>query len=191
MLMQPAFPTTVSYRSLATIALALALVGGGVAYVATGSASAQVELDSLDASDANHTLDGDLEDVTLDADVTFDHSVPDADRRYLTLTVGPDEDSLEELTFIHEPDPQGTDSGTVELTESLFEADAYSRADFEPPIAGNTSREVVVAAELVIERENGQEVTATETDTMTLTLRDGTDLDASVGGTVDTTVSES
>ena len=43
-------------------------------------------------------------------------------------------------------------------------------------------REVAVQATLTIERENGDAVTRTVTDTATITLTDGTELDATLGG---------
>lgn len=171
------------YRLLA-IMIGLTLVVGGAITAATMPATGQtnVEMGEFRVGDVNETVDGDVSDVTLAADLAYQHDVPDATRRLVKLKVGPDEDNLETVAFVQDDDPSGQDSGTVTLSGSLTDTSAFDAADFDPALAESQTREVVVAATIEVRRANGDPVTTTVTDTVTVTLHDGATLSATVGG---------
>lgn len=171
------------YRLLA-IMIGLTFVVGGAITAATMPATGQtnVEMGEFRVGDVNETVDGDVSDVTLAADLSYQHDVPDATRRLVKLKVGPDEDNLETVAFVQDDDPSGQDSGTVTLSGSLTDTSAFDAADFDPALAESQTREVVVAATIEVRRANGDPVTTTVTDTVTVTLHDGATLSATVGG---------
>lgn len=185
---QPA--TRRQWYRLGIVAAALALVGAGALTIATTTADAQTDLrlDSLAVDDVNQTVDGEVSGLTLAADVDYSHEVPDATRRVVTLKVGPSEGDLSTVDYRNARDPAGTDSGTVALEGNVFDATDLSPDDVAPATASTETTELVVAAEIEIQRANGKAVTRTVTDTVTLELHDDATLSASVGGTGTVTV---
>lgn len=179
-------------RILLTLGLGtLLLLGGLVAiYGVTGPASAQVQVGDLQVTAVNETVDG-VSDVRLSGTLDYEINVPDADLRVIELKAGPTEDNLGVVTFDHEGSPSGTGSGTITLEGSLFDSDEFGAADLEPAMAETSETAVVVAATVRVERETGDVVTETVTETTTLTLHDSTELTADVGGSVEIDVVES
>jgi hypothetical protein len=164
------------------LAITLSVAVGGVVAFSGGSAAADVSLDSLDVADANKTVTSDVSDVTLSGTLTYDHSVPDADRRQVKLKAGPSEDNLELVDYQQARDPSGVASGTVELSGSLVELSGFSAEDFNPALAETSSQEIVVQAVIEVQRAGGDPVIHTVTDTATVTVQEGTDLTAEIGG---------
>jgi cytoskeletal protein RodZ len=185
---QPA--TRQEWYRLGLVAVALALVGAGALTVATTQAQAQTDLalDGLAVDDVNQTVDGEVSALTLTADVDYQHEVPDATRRVVRLKVGTSADDMETVAYRNHADADGTASGTVTLSGSVFDATTLSPADVTPPVAGSETTTLYVAAELELQRQNGETVTETATDTVTVTLHNGTSLTAEVGGTGTVTV---
>jgi len=177
------------YR-LVAIMTGVTLVTVAALLTATAPAAGQsdLELGTLTVSDVNRTVDGDVSDVQIDAQLDYSHDVPDATRRIVTLKAGPSADNLETVTFAQESGPAGTDSGSVSLSGSLTELDAYSASDFDPALADSQTRTVVVAAEIEVRRESGEPVVTQVTEPVTIQLHDGAVLSADVGGSGDITV---
>jgi hypothetical protein len=167
---------------VALLAITLTVAAGGVVAFSGGSAAADVKLDSLDVADANKTVTSDVSDVTLSATLSYDHSVPDADRRQVKLKAGPSKDNLELVDYQQARDPSGTASGTVELSGSLVELSGFSAEDFNPALAETSSQEIVVQAVIEVQRAGGDPVIHTVTDTATVTVQEGTELSAEIGG---------
>jgi hypothetical protein len=159
-----------------------------VASVTTGPADAQVQVGDLSVSSVNQTVDGAPSDVTLDADLRYSISVPDAESRVVKLKAGPSEDTLETITFASSQNPDT--GGSVTLSGSLLDTQAYSSEDFAPDMAETSETTVVVQAKIEVTRANGETVTETVTRTATVTLHDSTTLTADIGGSVDVTVAE-
>lgn len=171
------------HRLLITaVVLAVAVTALLSLAVQPADAQASVDMGELQIADVNETVDGDVSDVTVDTTLTYEHSVPDATTRVLKLKAGPSKDELTELTFAAERDVSGDDAGTVSLSGSLLEADGITAADLNPAIADTTETTVYVAATIEVKRANGEAVTRTVIEPVTLTLTDGATLDVSVGG---------
>lgn len=185
---------TDKHRLLITLAAMTVLAVGvlGIATMTTPSAGqSTVALDTLQVADANETVDGNVSDVTIEADVAYEYEIPDAEQRVISLYAGPNEDSLERLTFdLAREDIPGTDSGTVSLGASLFEHADFDAATVSPALAESETTEFVVAVELEVERANGETETKRMTEQATLTLTDENTLQLSVGGAVEITVTE-
>ena len=184
---QPAFGSTVTYRTVGVSIIVLLVAGMSVLSLVpqTTRATADLSLGSLDASGVNQTVDGDVSDVRLNAAIDYQHDIPDATRRIVKLQVGTTKDNLETVSFVQEPDPDGTASGTVDLTTSLFDASALSPEDVDPGMAETKKTDVLVRAVVEVRRAGGEPVTQTVTERVTLKIHDGTELTASVGGGVD------
>jgi len=163
---------------LTFIAAAVLLAGA----LTASPASAQVTVDDFEVADHDKTVTGDVTGVGVETTLAFDHAVPDATSRIVKLHVGPSESDLESVAFARERSPTGDDAGQVTLSGDLTDHAAWSASDFDPATASSVEREVVVQATLTLERENGDAVTRTVTDTATITLTDGTELDATLGG---------
>jgi len=179
---QPA--TRTEWYRLAAAAAALAIIGAGALVGATATADAQtdIRLDGLDIAGVNQTTNGDVSAVGLSADVGYRHDVPDATRRVVTLKVGTSNNTLETLDYRNTRDPTGADSGSVTLSGDVLDATDLTAADVTPATASSATTELIVVADLRIERANGQAIERTVRDTVTVRLHDGTDLSASVGG---------
>jgi hypothetical protein len=171
------------YR-LGAVAFGLALLGAGALTVATTTADAQTTLtvDSLDVAGTNQTVDGDVTDATLSTTLDYQVDVPDAERRTVRLKAGPSRGALELVDYQTESVTDGAASGSVTLDGSLTDHPQISAADINPAVAATETTEVVVQAEIEVQRENGETVTDTRTDTVTLSLTDGTELEAAIGG---------
>jgi hypothetical protein len=167
---------------ISAVVLAVAVTAFLALAVQPANAQATVEMGELQIADVNQTVDGDVSDVTVDTTLAYNHSVPDATTRILKLQAGPTRDQLTELTFAAERDVAGTDAGTVDLSASLLEADGITASDLNPAIADTTETTVYVAATIEVKRENGESVTRTVVEPVTLTLTDGATLDVAVGG---------
>lgn len=171
------------YRLLALALTALVVTGGALA-VTSGSAGAQATLDTSEFSveGANTTTTGNVSDVTLAASVDYSHDVPDATRRIVKLKVGPEGGSTELVDYRQTREPDGTASGTLDLSGSVLEHGELSAESFNPPLAETTSRELVVEAVIEVQRSGGDAVTKTVSDTVTVTVNDGAELTVSLGG---------
>ena len=188
---QPASPGTKKQRLALTLALVIMLPIATVAALTLAPQSAAASgltLGALTVSDVNRTINGNVTDVRVNARLDYQHDVPDATRRIVKLQVGPSENDLETVTFIQEPDPQGKTSGTVELSGSLLDANAFSRMDFDPALADSKTTEVVVRATVEVRREGGSPVTKSVTKHVSVSLTDGTELTVDVGGSVEVVV---
>jgi hypothetical protein len=154
------------------------------AFVAPSSpAQASMQMDGLSIADENKTVSGNVTAVTLDADLSYQHEVPDAERRIVKLKVGPSKDDLTLVDYQQQRDPSGTASGTVTLSGSVLEHEAFSAEVFQPGVASTSAREIVVQAVVEVQRSGGDAVTHTVTDTATVRLTDDAELSAAVGGT--------
>lgn len=171
------------YRFALIAAFAIGFFGAILALgpTATG-AQASVTLDEMNVDGTNKTIDGDVSDVLVDTQVNYDHDVPDATQRVVTLKAGPSEGDLETVDYRVFQDPDGTAEGSVGLAGSAVDETSLTAEDFNPALASTQSTDIVVQAVIEIERENGETVTRTVTDTVTITLTDGATIDASVGG---------
>jgi len=186
-------PPTARYRrTIATItvavvalAVAVALLVAGVPTSAQGETSVSVE--GFDAASTEDTLSGDVSDVLIEADVGYNHSVPDATERVIELRVGPSESELQTVTFVRERDPAGTATGSETLSGSLLDA-GFDAEAFNPALAGTTETDVVVQVRMELTRATGETVTRTAQDTATITLHDDETLSATLGGSGSFTV---
>lgn len=190
---QPGAPPTVERRTVYSITVALVALAVAVGLLVAGVPSAaqgdtDVSVESLSVADHETTVTGDVSDVTLDATVGYNHSVPDATERIIELRVGPTESDLQTVSFIREQDPTGTATGTESLSGSLVDA-GFDASALTPATAGTTETQVVVQVRMELTRANGETLTRTAEDTATLTLHDDATLSASLGGTGAFTVS--
>ena len=165
------------------------LVAGSLvvgAHLAGSAAADSATVDEFHVANATHDLDagGDLSDVTLDATLTVDHDVPDADRRLTKLAVGTNTSNVETIAFDNERSPGPAATTTLELRGSLFESQHFERSDFQPGINESVSHEIVVGAGIEVERETGDKVIEWTYETVTVTVTDGTTLAVTVGGSV-------
>jgi len=185
---QPA--TRKRVHRLTIIAVILTVVGTGALFVSASTATAQADVgvDGLSVSSVDETVDGNVSDVTLAADLTYQHDIPDATQRIVKLKVGPSADNLETIAYRVDREPNGNASGTATLSGSVLDHAALSAADFDPALATTKDTQVVVQTIIEVERANGETVTANATDTATLTLTDSGELTATVGGTGTLTV---
>jgi len=178
------------YRAV-VILVAVGITIASLAALTPTTDAAEVSVDSLDVADHEQTVTGDVTDGGLSATLSYDHDVADAERRIVKLKAGPSESELELVDYRQARDPQPKASGTVELSGSLVELSGFSASDFEPPLAHTASQEIVVQAVVEVQRENGEPVVHTVTDTATIRLTDDAELTATIGGTggfeVDTT----
>ena len=181
-------PTRQWYRI--GIAVFVIVVGVGVAVTLAPTAGASAQVDTLSVDGTEHTVDDDIQDVLLDALVAYQYDVADAEQYIVELQVGESAEELETIAWDYDDEPEGAESGTVELEGSLLDADAFSAEDLQPPLAETEETDVVVGVVLEVERENGETETATETETVTLTVHDGGSVEVSVGGDVTITVEE-
>jgi hypothetical protein len=180
---------TWTYRFIG-FALVLGVVGLGVIAGAAQPAAGQADLtlDTLSVADTNETITEDIQTVELETTLDYNHDVPDTDRRLITLEARPEGGTYEQVTFSTEDVVSDAESGSVTLSGDLLQHSAISAADLQPAVAGNTTTEIDVRATLEVQRENGDTVTSTIEDTATLSLHDGTELTAEIGGTGDLTV---
>lgn len=148
----------------------------------TPDAQASMQMDGLSVADTNETVSGNVTDVQLHADLSYQHDVPDAERRLVSLKVGPTRDDLTLLDYTQTRGPEGSASGTVALSGSLLQHDRFSAEDFDPDVASTSSREIVVRAVIEVQRAGGDAVVHTVTDTATVTLTDDAELTATIGG---------
>jgi len=160
------------------------LLGFGAAPVAGQS---DVSVDSFQVADANRTVDGDVSDVTLTADLAFSQDVPDATERIVKLRAGPSDSDLTTLAFDRTTDVAANESGTVTLSGSLLDA-GFTAEEFDPATAGTTERTVAVEVVVEVTRADGETVTERRTDTATVTLHDSGDLTVALGGSGEFTV---
>lgn len=142
------------------------------------------EAGDLTVTDVNRTVSGDVTDVSVTAELDYSFDVPDAERRIVKLKVGPDAGNLSTVAFRQDSSPGGADAGTVTLSGSVLDATNLTAAEVDPALASNTTTDLVVAATIEVRRAGGDPVTDTVTAPLSMTLRDGTDLTASVGGNV-------
>ena len=171
------------YRLLTIAAVAVVLAAGGLAYTThTAQGQASATLGELRIADVNETAQGNVSDLRVSTSVAYEYDVPDATRYIVKLKAGPSESELTTIDYVQTSTEQGSGSGTVDLDASLLSADGLSARDFEPPLAESASTEAVVAAEVEVRRANGEPVTHTVTDTVTVTIHDDASLTASVGG---------
>ena len=169
-----------AYRAV-VILVALGISVGAIVALTPTTGAAEVSVESLDVSDHEQTVTGDVTDVGLSATLNYEHDVADADRTLLKLKAGESEDDLTMIDYQQVRDPQPQASGTVDLSGSLLEA-GYTAGDFEPPLAHTSSQEVVVQAVIEVQRAGGDPVVHTATDTATIRLTDDAELTATIGG---------
>jgi len=183
---QPA--TRRQYRIATTLGI-IALVAVG-AVVATQPASGQAEIQTgdLTISDTDETINGDVSDVRLSTTLDYSHDVPDAERRLIMLSVAPVGGDSERIAFVQDTVNGDPASGTVTLDGSLFDHSEIDAKTVAPELASEQTTEIEVTAEIEVRRESGDPVTHTVTDTATLSLTDGTDLTAELGGSGGLTV---
>lgn len=177
------------YRTLGILiggTIVVALVIATATVPASGQTNADVG--SLDVSGVNKTADGNVSAVTLETDIGYSFDVPDATRRIVSVSVGPSEDNMEQIGFRQDSNPGGQDSGTVSLSGDVTDTSLYSARDFNPELAGSKTTVMVVRATVEVRRANGEPVTATATDTVTVNLEDGATLSADVGGSGEVSV---
>lgn len=175
-------PRTV-FRIIAIAVILAGLAATGLALATQPAAGqASVTMGDLSVPDANTTAEGNVSDVRLTVDAGFEYDVPDADRVIVELAVGPSASELETVAFRQPTAVQGQHSGSASFDASVLDASAYTASDFQPPVAGNVTKELVVALTLEVRRTNGDPVTATVTEPVTLTIHDDATLSASVGG---------
>lgn len=179
-------------RRIALATIIVATLAATTAALALGptqaSASSDLELGGLQAAGVNETIDGNLTDIQVAAELDYNHSVPDASRRIVELHVGPSESELTSVAFRQDTDPAASDRGSVDMTASLFDADGLTASDFQPSTAESKTTDVVVRAVVEVRRSGGDPVRSTVTERVTVTLHDGTTLTAEVGGVVELTV---
>jgi len=183
-------PTTrKEWYKLGVVTLWLSVIGVTALMVGAMSADAQTSVGGFTVDDVNRTVSGNVSDVTVSSDITYNHDVPDAERRIIRLQIGTSSDDLETIGYRNTRDVAGTDSGTVTLSGSALEHSGVSAADVDPALADSETTTLVVAANITVYRSNGETVTNTATDTVTLTLSDDNELSAEVGGSGSVSVS--
>lgn len=178
---QPALTRRQLYR-LAAVCLVVLVASAGALHATTDPASADVSTEGLSIADTDRTVGGNVSDVALATTITYDHAVPDATRRVVRIKAGPTENDLALIDYRQTRDPTGTTTGSVDLAGGLVSDGPFEASAFAPPLAGNTTQEVVVQAEIELQRANGDAVTHTTTDTATVTVRDDATLSVSLGG---------
>ena len=178
---QPA--TRQQWHRLAIIAVALSMIGvGSLALAHSAAAQTDVSVDSLEVADLNRTVNGDVTDARLSATLEYSADVPDAERATIRLEAGPRGGTTDMIAYDTVQVTDGEVSGTVTLEGSLTEHPALSAADFDPAVAATEAVDLRINASIEVSRENGQAVSSSAVDTATVTLTDGTNLTASVGG---------
>ena len=167
--------------------IVLAVAGAVMSFgVAPAAGQTSVNVESLSIADATTTAEDDVTDVRIDTTLGYNQSVPDATERVIKLRAGPSESDLKTLTFTRTESP-ADGAGTVDLSGSLTDA-GFSASDFNPNAGATKETTVVVQAVIEIPRANGDPVTATATDTATVTIHDGAVIRASIGGSGELTV---
>ena len=147
------------YRLLTIAAVAVVLAAGGLAYTThTAQGQASATLGELRIADVNETAQGNVSDLRVSTSVAYEYDVPDATRYIVKLKAGPSESELTTIDYVQTSTGQGSGSGTIDLDASLL------------------------SAEVEVRRANGEPVTHTVTDTVTVTIHDDASLTASVGG---------
>lgn len=154
----------------------------------TATAQADLALDGLSVADVEQTVDGNVTDVTVAADLDYSHDVPDASQRVVKLQVAPEGGTYETIDYLVTQDPTGNTTGEVALSGSVFDHGDLDAADVDPPLAGTAETTIEVRALVEVDRATGETVVANATDTATLTLTDGASLSAQIGGTGTLTV---
>jgi len=177
---QPA--TRTEWYRLLTLSVALAIIGTSALAIGVTTADAQTSIDGFDVTGVDRTVDGDVSDVTVAADVDYTHDVADADRRVVKLQVGPSASALTTVDYVNVRDVAGQDSGTVSLSGSALDHEDLTASDVNPALAESQTTEIVVGATVEVTRSNDETVTDTVTDTVTISLTDDAELTASVGG---------
>jgi predicted secreted protein len=178
------------YKLLATLVGVTLVTAGGI-MIATQPTQAQtdLQLDGLNISDVNRSVDGDVSAVALSTDVDYSFDVPDSSRVVVELKAGPDRQHLETLAFRNIDNPNTEGSGSFEMGGDLTQHTRLSPQQFNPALAGTRTKSVVVVARIEVRRSGGGNVTSTASDRVDVTLHDGATLNASVGGTGNITVS--
>jgi len=169
---------------------ALGILIGGTVVVALVIASATVpargqtsaDVGSFDVAGVNKTVDGNVSAVNLQTDIAWEFDVADASRRIVSVSVGPSKDNMEQIGFRQDTNPGGQGTGTVSMAGDVTETSLYTPDDFDPELASNKTTVMVVRTTVEVRRANGDPVTATATDTVTVSLEDGATLSADVGG---------
>jgi len=179
------------YAAIAVAVGSLLVVTFGVGFSQTVGAQSDVRLDSLETRNVEHTVNGQLEDVSVSGTIDYQYNVPDATQRTVKLQVGSSENDLETVTFDYDREPPANETERVTLDSSIFESQAFTRSELSPSVASTKTTEVVVRVILEIERENGETVTSQETETVTVTLHDDAELSSAVGGVVTVQVADS
>lgn len=190
MVWHPATNRRQMYRLFAIVCLGLA-VGGG-AYMAadtTEAASADLELGSLNTSDVNRTISGNVTGGGITADLAYDYTAPSANQIVVELKAGRQSDSLNVVTF-RRFDVSGSGSGDVTMTGTFADA-GIDALTLDPSVAGRTNTTIWVAATIRVDRGNGDSITHTVIEPVQVTLRDDATLDATVGGDVTVTIETS
>lgn len=183
---QPATRTRV-YQ--ATIILLVVGAAGTVLVVgSTDEVQAGAQMQSLNVSNANETVAGNVSDVVLATTLQYQHDVPNADRRIIKIEVGPSADQLELLAYQQTRDPSDTASGTATISGGLVGDGPFQASTFNPAVANTSSQELVIRATVEVHRASGDVVTHTVTDTATVTLHDDATLTVELGGTGEFTV---
>lgn len=170
------------YR-LGLVTLALTTVGIAALLGAATTADAQTDLSvgSLNVTGVNDTVSGNVTDATVSATLDYKLDVPDADRRIVRLEAGPTANDTALLDYTQR-ETDGAATGTVTLSGSLFEHRKYSTVTLTPDRAATHTTQFVVVAEIEVTRSDGDPVTTTVEDTVTLTLADDGTLVADIGG---------
>ena len=153
--------------------------------VATDTASAAVELGTLDAQSATFT--GASAIPVLDATVRYEYSVSKADTTIVELSVG---DSVvaseEQMTAL-----VGSEGSTT-LSGRVTDSDAWTESDFDAPTNGSVTRDVSVSVRFAV--LSGGSVVASDTASATLPItvdNSGAEPQIRVGATVSVSNAES
>lgn len=179
---QPPADRRQTYRFLLTLAVGLAIGTGAVLVTDPASADADLALDDLTAADINRTVSGNVTGATLQADLTYEYTAPDADAVLVELKAGRSPDDLRTVTF-RRRDVAGSGTGDVTLSGTLADA-GVDPLTLDPSVAGRTNTTLYVAATITVQRTDADPVTHTVVEPVTITLRDDATLEATIGGDV-------
>lgn len=156
-----------------------------LSFVGSDSASAQVELGTLDASKTTFEAASAL--PVLDAEIRYEYAVSAADSTVLELRVGETVVAeASQMTSLVEG------SASTTLSAQVTDSDAWTAADFDAPTNGSVERDVSVSVRFAVLA--GGSVVAADTAATTVPIvvdNTGSDPVVSVGGTVTVSNAES
>lgn len=136
--------------------------GGAVALIGSQESSAQINADSLDIPNSEHSSKaGTVEDVTLSLSGNYNFRVENADEFVISLWVAKGDTDYQSLDRLEDTALSNQMGSTYELSGSILGHDDWGQSDFTADPEQTITREVPVRAKLEV--FNAGEVVTTAT----------------------------